>query len=236
MTIAYDAFTAGTDNTSSLTATVSHTPVGTPRCAIVLAFFNFESGNTVSSGTYGTETITNWQYADRSTGFNGTVGIGIVGSSVPTGTQTASVTWDGGTTGNSKSTHVITVTAAADCEYNNSDVNNLDNLDPDLNTSTLTLGGTESFCCLGNFVGFGTGTVTAYTGWTSRIDQAQSIGSLQVHTYDTVGSSDVTWSVNDGAADYGMIAYAINEVAASGGLLVGRGTSGGMQELTGGLT
>lgn len=110
MTIAHDATTALGNGTGTLSAT--HTPVGTPKGAFVLIAQNVGQTNEVTSVTYGGVAMTLAKFDSTNTAEPGASYVYHLGSGIPTGAQTVSVSVNG--TASTKVARVQTVTAAAD--------------------------------------------------------------------------------------------------------------------------
>jgi hypothetical protein len=112
MTIAFDAATVSADNTSDFN--FNHTPVGTPRAALVIIIDLNASSDDIVGVTYGGTSMT--QTTDSPL-----LGVNMarswhaffLGASVPTGTQSVAV--DKGVLGNAVRAYVFTFTAAGDC-------------------------------------------------------------------------------------------------------------------------
>lgn len=212
MTVAFDNSaiqTAGGANPS-----LAITPVGTPRGVLVFVSSVVDS---VTAITYGGTSMT----ALPNTPFNGTNGeatsmhVHFLGASVPTGTQTASVT---ASDHGSKTLTIITLTAADDIEVNEV-TQLLDSAGIDDPRATLSLNGVESFVCELWTSGIsGVGGVTPITGWTDRGEG--DLGSLTtgVYSYDTIASSDVSCGYDSSVSDnVQLLGIALNEVSGGGG-------------------
>ena len=163
MAVARDAFT---DNSPASTnpLTLSHTPAGTPRGVVVIVCQDSGTADALTA-TYGGVSMTLVRTVDGTANAEpGVVYIFFLGSSVPTGTQTVSVS--GNTT--SKNISCWTVTAAADTEVETSNEvvsGSLD--DPSFTLSTGS--GVECIGFAGIFSGLGTvSNVTAGSGWTKE--------------------------------------------------------------------
>jgi hypothetical protein len=222
--VAFDAISA-LEAVNSADTTFTHTPVGTPRAAIVLCEkgddVNFINGTVTYGGVNMTEVTGSPQ--TKATGDNMAVAIWFLGSSIPTGAQTVTVP----TAGASPSIVCasITLTASADTEVVDSDGSiNTDSLE---NPSvTLSLSGRTSFAAI--VFGSGQADVTAITpfmNWTSRLENDAGVQVRGFYTYDTISTADVTAGWTQTAADAVMVAVAVSEVAASTkkcpGLLLG---------------
>lgn len=213
MTVAATAFTVLGSGTGDISA--SHTPSGTPRFVQV---YIAQDGGTddVSGVTYGGVAMT------ENTGSPNLVAGGetggaysyFLGASIPTGTQTVTVTMLGG--GLPKIAYCISGTAAADCETVDSDasINSTSVADP---SCVLSLGGRSCFCSLVFWSGHdSTGSVTPLTGWTAQNELDIGVETAGIYTYDTVGTTDVTAGWTQTANDAAAMCLAISEVSAGG--------------------
>ncbi len=210
MALAFDAVTTTPGGSSSF----SHTPVGTPGCAVlVIAGAN----GAVTAATYGGTAMTEATAspADVTTGeiagvIDGT-SAWILGSSVPTGTQTVAVTGP-----SSILAAVYTLTSDEDCEELDSDVvESASQANPEV---TLSLGGRSGFVAIGFTSGQdATSGITPRTDWTA--DQESDVGLITLgnYSYDTIGTADVTAGFDQAADDVQMIAVAVGEVSVGGG-------------------
>jgi hypothetical protein len=194
----------------------THTPVGTPRAAVLWVVLDINTTDQVSGVTYGGVSMSEVSGSPNihTTGQPGSVHCFFLGSSVPTGAQTVAGTV-GGT--NLRSVVVVTLTAATDCEIVDADATI--NSDSQANPSvTLSLGGRTSWCGIGFHSGqANTASITPLASWTSshERDFGSQVGG--VYRYDTVGTADVTAGWTQTAADACAIAVAVSEVAGGGG-------------------
>lgn len=221
MTIAFDAFTA---TTFTVDPSTTHTPVGTPAGAI--AFVLWVSGDGEPTVSYGSSDMGSPVYTRvQSAGgeLAGTsLGIWLLGSSVPTGAQTFAV--NGGATG--QLGYIYTVTAADDIEFVASQF--IEAVNSGTNPSaTLSLGGVESFVAEAFTSGQNTPTqIAPRTGWTERNEQDLGATTVGSYSYDTIGTSDVTIGVDQGDDDIFCVAAAFRESAGGGPTL--QSVSGGV--------
>lgn len=217
MTIAFDAI-SGDLSFQGTDITISHTPVGTPRGALLLTVQGDTSDDTIDGATYGGTSMTEMTGSPYiTTGSEpATIYAYLLGSSVSTGTQDCVIDVDG--TSRRRQSGIITVTGAADIEENQltllveSDAQD----DP---SGTLALNSTESFVCQAFMSGLSAvGNVSPLTDWTDQLegDFGSQVGCI--YTYDTIGSSDVTCGYTSSAADnVYLLGVAINEAAGGGG-------------------
>jgi hypothetical protein len=226
MAVALDSVTAGNGTTSF---SFDVTPSGTPRGIAVLIGQELLAEDQISGITYGGVTMTE---VTGSPVFNNptnqtSVAYGyFLGASIPTGTQSLSITCTGSS---EKRVWVVVVTAAADTEIADITILDIESTTGDI-TGTLSLGGASSFCCQG---GVSSASVVAWvtpiTGWTERGEVDMGAEVAFCHTYDTVGTSDVTMGITHGSAEsLACIGIAIKELAA-GGTTYERTHTDGMQ-------
>jgi hypothetical protein len=108
--VAFDA-TSEFDLTSS--AAQNHTPVGTPKAVLVRVAANTETSDVISGVTYGGVAMARLAHSVTTAGNeDGSTWIYFLGESIPTGTQSASVSVSSGTT--AKRAWVSTFTATTD--------------------------------------------------------------------------------------------------------------------------
>lgn len=211
MTVAFDAFTQSAGGTGNQVWT--HTPVGTPR-AIIVGVFQIGSGtDQVTSVTYGTETMTEVTGSPNLKGTGEAMAsyLYFLGSNIPTGNQTVTVTVSGAAV---KGGTAISLTGAADTEIVDVDatINSDSQADPSV---TLSLGGRTSFASIGFVSGQDAITgITPLTGWTSRSEGDGGLEVVGTYTYDTIGSTDVTAGWTQTADDAVAMAIAVSEVVA----------------------
>ncbi len=212
MAVAYDTITVSGDYYATPDpATVSHTPVGTPRGVIVYVIHVAESTTDVVGITYGGTSMTQVGTASSASGEPVAIDTYFLGSSISTGTQTVSVDHDA--TGGRKRTVVITFTASADTEVkaHGGDGNTTANPSVTINS------GTDATYTAALATGRGVPSqVTPGTGMTelSEIDLGSLLMSVIRATTDpTSGSTAMAWTV--AADDWAVYATAVGEVATS---------------------
>jgi hypothetical protein len=204
MAIAKDAL-----STSNL-ASYTHTPVGTPRGVLVM-IPNESATDQVTGVTYGgvamTEIDLSPLLASGSEG-GGCYGY-FLGSSVPTGAQTVAATISVG------SPHIITmtVTADTDTEIVTTGTINETAVTGD-RTGTLSTGGRSTVVVEVGWCSASAATsITQITGWTAHNESDEGAEVNFRYSYDTVGTSDVTFGVTvGGTEDVAVLAAAIGEV------------------------
>ena len=219
--VAFDAFSASAAGTT--TRSWTHTPVGTPRAALI--FCTADNGvDEISTVTYGGTAATELSGSPNllTTGETGQVSAFFLGASIPTGAQTVVCT--ASATTNNKVGTAITLTGGADTETIDIDatVNGANVTNPSV---TLSLSSRTAFAALGYYSGHVATATAPLSGWTARSEVDGAAESIGVYSYDTVSTSDVTagWTQTDN--DAVMIAVAVSEVVAGGvtpkGLLLG---------------
>ena len=213
MAIAFDAATSSLTLTSSA-YNISHTPVGTPRGVLVLIA---EDGGTdaVTGITYGGTSLTEMTNSPF-VGTNSEAGVihaYFLGSSVPTGAQTCTITPSANTR---RVTTCITVTAANDTEENIVS-QLLDSNGIASPSATLSLSSVSSFVAQAFQSGKpSVGDISPLAGWTSRQEGDFGPSTAAVYTYDTIGTADVTCGYTAGGDNVQLLGAAINEVAGGG--------------------
>lgn len=217
MTVAFDAFTNGTGSTSSFNWT--HTPSGTPAGVLVFVIHDGDGSGDSVTADYGALSLTEHASSPHIKTSTEAGGISFfwAGSSIPTGNQTVTITHSGVF----KNAGAITVTAAADIQIQDTDVSiSSDSItDP---SGTLSLGSNTCFCAEGFFSGKGaiTGN-TPFANWTDRYEEDYGTSTGGIYTYDTIGSSDVTFGFTNVTPDDAVIfAVAVTEVASGSVLIV----------------
>lgn len=193
MTIAYDTQSTSSGSTSPIEYT--HTPVGTPRGALIYVTAPTTTDHISGDVTYGGVTATQvsgspWTNAATP----GIVHAFLLGSSVPTGAQTVSVPLDAAV---SHAVTTYTVTAsddvsvlAADFASAMSDVNGV--IGP-----SLGLGGVTGFVTLGYVCDVsGATSVAQPADWTAtqEFDFGNEIGGA--YRYTTIGTADVACQID----------------------------------------
>lgn len=211
MALSFDAFTASSPGTSI--SDFSHAG-GTPRWVCVCVGLT-NTTDEVTSVTYGGLSLTEMTGSPHAgTTEGGGLHVFAAYSSIPTGTQTVSVTTSGTTA--TKVAYCITCNGTGDSELIDSDVTIIGDTVTDPSV-TLSLGGRTSFCCVFGYTGENavTGT-TPLSGWTSQAETSSGSEGLLCYTYDTVGSSDVTAGWTQPSNDALMFAIAVSEVVGGG--------------------
>jgi hypothetical protein len=208
MTVAFDAATNGTS-----AAGFTHTPVGTPRGILVMVR-QITASDQVTGVTYGGSALSEVALSPllASGAEGGSLHGYFLGSSVPTGAQTCTVTV---ATGTARAT-CYSLTAADDTEVVNTNTIDFlaDGSAGDV-TGTLTLSGRTCFVAE---AGWSATTANAdntpLTGWTSQSEQDEGSETNFGYYYNTVGSTDVTFGYTSGTdSDAAVLAVAVSEVA-----------------------
>lgn len=116
--VVHDAFTESSFTTTS-PHTFDHTPVGTPKGVLVM-IAGFESADSISGGvTYGGQAMARITNAVDSAGEPGATYIYFLGTGIPTGVQTVSITHSGSAA--LKDVVSLTVTATGDTSIADAD-------------------------------------------------------------------------------------------------------------------
>lgn len=205
MAVAFDAFSNVAAGTGNLSWT--HTPVGTPR-AVKVDIIENGGTNGVTSVTYGGVPLQLVAENAKTSGEAGTVVTYFLGSGIPTGAQTVSVTVSDAV---SKRACATTLTAAADTCWTSADISiGSDSLaNP---TSTIVLHGKTSFVSIALFSGQNATTgITQSTGWTNRLEHAFGSQTAGWYTYNTIATANVACGWTQTADDAVMVALAITE-------------------------
>lgn len=210
--IAFDAFSA---TTFTVDPSTTHTPSGTPAGAIAVVLWVSGDGEPdvdYGASDMGAPVVTYVQSAGGE--LAGTsLGVWLLGSSVPTGSQTFAV--NGGATG--QLGYIYTVTASDDVEFVNSQT--IEAVTSGTNPSaTLSLSGISSFVLEAFTSGQNTPTqIAPRTGWTGRDEQDLGSTVVASYSYDTIGTADVTVGVDQTDDDIFLAAAAFRESAGGGG-------------------
>lgn len=194
----------------------SHVPVGTPRAIIFFAMQGTSATDEVTSVTYGGVSMAEVSGSPNmlTGGEIGGVHVFFLGASIPTGTQTVSVTTSGATVTYFPS--VISLTAADDTETVDVDatVNSTSLANPSV---TLSLSGRTSWAGIAFYSGQNSPAgVTPLTDWTDNGEGDLGTELIASYYYNTVGTSDVTAGWTQAAEDAAMIAFAVAEVVVGG--------------------
>jgi len=220
MTVAFDAFTkvstATGTSSGSEPLTGTHTPPGTPRgVKAYVAQTNGGSGDEVSAVTYGGVAMSRVASAADTAGELQRVYAYFLGTGIPTGAQTVTVTYSGASA--TRILYCITVTAAADTEVDASNVAEEDQADPDITVATTA----STNCFVSGVIASGLSTHTnlsAGTGYTEL--DLTDVGSNATHVQrrtsnSTGGNVSVLWDTAAISDDVAAIGVAIKESAAS---------------------
>jgi hypothetical protein len=227
MAVAFDAATSA--GLQSVDFTFQHTPVGTPRGALV-GVVQIANADQVDSTAYGagTPTAVTGSPSEFTLGEAGTVHLDFLGTSVPTGEQTVAVNETGG---NNKAAWALTVTADADVVVQDTTVLSGEDGTGEI-TGTLSLGGNTCFCGVVVWCGANAPSgFTPLTGWTDRGEVDLGAESCSLYTCDTVDDQDKPFGINAGANtfDYNMIGFALTEDAGEPAVVVGSGLVMGLK-------
>lgn len=214
MAIAFDKVTGLGNGTTGLS--VLHTPIGTPRGALVLVVQDAGATDEVTSVTYGASAMSAVALSPNlhTTGLEDGVLYGyFLGSSVPTGAQTVTVNVNG--TGSTKVGWVATVTAAADTSVEDTSILDSGGV---ANPSVVLDIASDSWIAAIIHSGQGTtGSVTEGTDYTnqSKFDFGAAVAQMVYRTnIATAGAITVDWTV--ASEEAGILAVAIKEGVSSG--------------------
>jgi hypothetical protein len=208
VTIALDAVSNNDDDL----LTWEHTPSGTPKGVLVLITQGLNSDDQISGVTYGGDAMTEMSGSPNRL-ISGELGVTYAyfrGSSVKTGAQNVVITE---TNTSPKDAICVTFTASGDTEVVDSDasINSNSITDP---RATLSLGGGDCFCAIAFFSGAAS-LRTALTNWTIRHEKDRGSQVRGLHTYDVIGSTDVSAGWDQTDEDACAMAVAIKDSGAA---------------------
>jgi hypothetical protein len=219
MAIAFDAITSDIASGAGADVSFTHTPVGTPRGVLVFVTFTGSfaglTDQVTSTPTYGGVSMSEVPLSMLA--FSGTEDKQVhcfhLGSSIPTGAQTVAFTCDT----IQAFTECITYTAGGDTEIIDTTAINT-TASGDI-TGTLSLGGRTCAAVMGFVNGSGLpADTTPLTNWTQQRETDHGSQTSGVHTYDIVGSTDVTFGTNEAASTHIIVlGVAVAEVVGGGG-------------------
>jgi hypothetical protein len=223
MAIAHDATSLSAALTDS--GSFTHTPVGTPKGVICVLTQPLHATAQVVDGDidYGGVNVPLIVSAPRVVGENMRADIFFVGSGIPTGAQTVTVTFSNDINQNAR-VRCYTVTAAADTE-----VVDFDLLSTAIDDPSITLDNPSARECyvVAAFCSGEGSTADHAAGADYTSDGAVDPGlatSRNMHiTTPSTATSIVADFTTTNTEDVAMVAIAIAEVAAAGGDAVGRG-------------
>lgn len=213
MTLAFDALTSLGTGTGTLSAT--HTPVGTPRGAIVKIVTNGTTADQIDAVMYGSAAMTEATGSPHTNAASPGCSLHIfhLGTSIPTGAQTVSVTVTGAAT---KRAWVETVTGADDTTV--VDTTAVDGAGIGSHTGTLSLGGVACYCTEVVWSnGNNTLRITQLSGdWSEdEVDFGSEVAGS--YRYTIVDTADVTMGWSHDQADSGAaLGIAIREGGGGG--------------------
>ena len=223
MAVAYDASSALALETTISPATIVHIPASTPKGVLAFIINADDTVDHVSSVTYGGTTMSAVSGGIATTSAGGEDGLCkayFLGSSVPTGTQTLSVSFTG-----SKTTWVavITVTASGDTEVYTSGISLIQEVGTLAEVSVNDGSpGTNSTRFGGLFTGLAT---PPSAGANSTVIQSRDIasigGSVVRETTAGQGARSIGWSSGT-SDDRAAVLLAIREVAGGGAATIFR--------------
>ena len=211
MTIAYDAIASKAATSGSTTWT--HTPVGTPRGITVFIHQIADQTDVVTSVTYGGVAMTRLvRIGNAGIAFASSEYAYFLGSGIPTGAQTVSVTHS---SAKNCSYESISYTASLDTTAVDYETLSADGAAP--RGTNLSLGGLTCHVSLGySTEHYALTQYAPLAGWTVRRETDHGDNCTGCETYDTVGTADVTWG-HDVSGEttrfFASIAVAVSELS-----------------------
>lgn len=213
MTVAHDAATESDEWTGTTPDTQTHTPVGTPRGALI---FDFQVGNdtAITAAAYGALSLdaVPGGIAQDTASELGRIAAWFEGASIPTGAQSCTVTQSGGN-GVTRRFYVATVTAATDTEVVDVELVQENAADPGV---TIDTGSRTAITYLALFSGLPSANVQAGTGITVLFERAIAADARTFHlareTTPASGSRTLSFDTGAAADDCALVAVAIAEV------------------------
>jgi hypothetical protein len=218
MAVAHDNATESDEWTGTTPDSQTHTPVGTPRGAIIFPI-GVTATDSITASAYGA--IAPAEVAD-SVAIDASSELGLVkayfaGSSIPAGAQTCTLTQSGGN-GVTRRFYVATVTASDDTEVVDVELVQDNTADP---TVTIDTGSRTAITYVAMFSGLPSANVSAGSGLTALFERAVAADARTFHlfreTTPTTGSRSLTVNTGGAADDCALTAVAISEVIAAGG-------------------
>lgn len=215
MTVAYDAVSksgTGLVGASPNPMTWTHTPVGTPRGVLVFAYQESGIGSTITGPvTYGGVAMQRVAFATQlSGGEGGAMDAYFLGSGLPTGAQTVSVTHNA-SSGDTRWIAAITVTAADDTEIIAADTI-IDNAATDP-TFTFDTGSRSALRFLAAASGEGAaGSIAGITGSTAVESIDTGARGAYIIRADAAASGSSTVGATAATEDVAVVGLAVAEV------------------------
>lgn len=213
---AFDAFSNNGSYTTS-NISYSHTSSGTAECAIVFVSQAGTSAETISV-TYGGAAmshVTSSPYDIVGGGeLDGFQHVFFLGTGVADGSQTVAVTKDGA---NNIRAFTITLEAGGDCEVIDTDAS-IDSASIANPSGTLSASGRTVFAAqMWNSGQTAVDSVEPPASWTERIEIDLGALTTGLDTFDTIGTSDVTFGATQTADDFQIFALLVAQVSSGGG-------------------
>lgn len=212
MSVAHGAVTESAEFSTVSPFTFSHTPSGTPKGVLVGIVQNTTSTDRVSAVTYGGVAMTRIATIADAAGEPGRVYVYGLHASIPTGTQTVSITHSGGA--DQKLATVTTQTSGGgdteivDFETSNNEAGNI--------SVTIDTGSRDALIYMWVYSGRGAPSnivpIAGYTTLTTH-DFTDNVTRSEVETALTSGSRAAGYTVT--ASDAALVAVAISEVVAA---------------------
>lgn len=217
MSIAFDAWAnAAAAGTGDLTWT--HTPTvgggaGTPNGVLVGVVQSNNLSDNIVSVTYGALTLTKANGAPYVMTIGAEQGAvfwfySLPGDTIPAGAQTVTVDVNSSVTRNAGSVSLTTagpgISLVDDVFFESASTTSP--------STTLALGGIESFVALASYSG-SSASHSVLTNWTERLDTALNSDGCYIATYNIIGTTDVTVGFTQNADEVGMAGIAFTEFA-----------------------
>lgn len=212
MVVAHDTAIQGAEFTTVSPHTFTHTPIGTPRWVLVFINMAEDATDTITAVTYGGVALTRIAingFARDTAGEPGATWAYFLGSGIPTGAQTVSVTHGG----SAFQKRVVCITGTeslgANCEVVDSNMVQENATNPSV---TLNSGTRTAICYASIYSGLADPNVTVGAGMTLllRNDFVSQSAVSEVETTPTTGSRAVAFTA--ALDDVAMIAVAIAPV------------------------
>lgn len=217
MAVAFDAISSSAVGTTDRTWT--HTPSGTPRGIVVYVIQDLGTTDEVTGVTYGGVSMTEMSDSpllSSAQAEDGAVYGYFLGSSIPTGAQTVTVSVNG--TGSSKTACAISVTASTDTTVQDTSF-----VDTTGSNPSITISGGAATCFYSAAILSGanaTANITLDAGFTEidADDFGSAVGASAYKNSTATGDQSITWTA--ASLPNAILGSAVTEsAAASGGRL-----------------
>lgn len=221
-TLAHDAATEPATFTTTTPATFTHTPVGTPKGVLVFIDHGTDSTDRITAVTYGGVAMTRVRTAADTATEPGRVYLYFLGSGIPTGAQTVSITHDGG--GTVKHAVSVTLTALGDTQ-----VRATTNLEGDQANPQAAFdpdGRMSAHYCVVYSGAAAPSSLTVLSGMTAVHDHDFGNFASRVDRQTTPGTGAFTIGYTASSDDVAFIAVQVGTTTASQAFTVSRGVEG----------